>query len=65
MNPQPKNLAKAIKSRLIDVILDNALITSEPDKTYMTIYNADEDLINLLTEIASSEGLFVWDKERD
>ena len=60
MNPKPKDLAKAIKTRHIDAILDNTLITSEPDETYMTVYNANEELINLLTKIAASEGLFVW-----
>ena len=60
MNPTPKNIVKAIKARHIDVILDDVLITSEPDDTYMTIYNASEELLELLKGIAASEGLFVW-----
>ncbi len=60
MNPKPKNIVKAIKARHIDVILDDTLITSEPDDTYMTVYNASGDLLELLRKISFSEGLFVW-----
>ena len=60
MNPKPKSIVKAIKARHIDIILDNALITSEPDETYMTVYNVSEELLELLKRIAASEGLFVW-----
>lgn len=60
MNPTPKSIVKAIKARHIDVILDDTLITSEPDDTYMTVYNASEELMDLIKKIAASEGLFVW-----
>ena len=67
MNPVPKSIVKAIKARHIDVILDDALITSEPDETYITVYNVNEELLALLKRIAASEGLFVWkpDKTED
>ena len=60
MNPKPKNIVKAIKARHINVILNNALIASEPDDTYMTVYNASEELLELLRKITASEGMFVW-----
>ena len=60
MNPKPKTIVKVIKARHVDVILNDALITSEPDETYMTVYNASEELLDLLKKIAVSEGLFVW-----
>ena len=60
MNPTPKSIVKAIKARHIDIILDNALITSEPDETYITVYNVSEELLELLKKIAASDGLFVW-----
>ena len=63
MNPTPKSIVKAIKARHIDVILDDTLITSEPDDTYMTVYNASEELLELLKRIAASEGLFVWEPD--
>ena len=60
MNPKPKTIVKAVKARHIDVILDDALISIEPDDTYITVYNASKELLNLLERIAASEGLFVW-----
>ncbi|MBQ6002067.1 MAG: hypothetical protein IJL18_04360, partial [Synergistaceae bacterium] len=60
MNPKPKSIVKAIKARHIDIILNNALITSEPDETYITVYNVSEELLELLKRIAASDGLFVW-----
>ena len=65
INPNPKSIVKAVKTRHIDVVLDNALITNEPDDTYMTVYNANEELLELLTSIATSEGLFVWKLMQD
>ena len=60
MNQKPKTIVKAIKARRIDVILYDTLITSEPDDTYMTVYNASEELLDLIRKIAMSEGPFVW-----
>ena len=37
-----------------------AMILSEPDDTHMTVFNADEKLLELIRVIASGEGLFVW-----
>ena len=36
------------------------LILSEPDDTHMTVFDPDERLLHLITEIAGSEGLFTW-----
>ena len=60
MNPTPKSIVNAVKARHIDAILDDALIVSESDDTYMTVYNASEELLDLIRKIAMSEGLFVW-----
>ena len=37
-----------------------AMILSEPDDTHMTLFNPDEELLGLIRDLASSEGLFVW-----
>lgn len=31
------------------------------ESTYMTIYNPTEELLTLLCQLASSEGLFLWE----
>ena len=38
----------------------DSMIVSEPDGTYMTIYNPDEKLLELIKVISNGEGLFVW-----
>lgn len=35
------------------------MILSEPDDTYMTLFNPDDELLELVKLIASGEGLFV------
>ena len=39
---------------------DDALITFSGDDHYLTLYNPDEDLLELVRQCAQAEGLFVW-----
>ena len=39
---------------------DEALVTFSGDDHYMTIYNPDEELLELVRQCAQAEGLFVW-----
>ena len=39
---------------------DDALITFSGDDHYMTLYNLDEELLELVRQCAQAEGLFVW-----
>ena len=39
---------------------EDALITADPDDICMTLYNASDDLLALVRQLAASEGLFVW-----
>jgi len=59
-NPKPARIAKAIRERETHVLIGDSLIQSEPEDTYMTLYNPDPELLDLVTGIASAEGLFVW-----
>ena len=36
------------------------MILSEPDDAHLTVFNPDKKLLELIKEISSSEGLFVW-----
>ena len=46
--------------RTVFLTVSGAMILSEPDETYMTVYNPDDRLLELIREIAAGEGLFVW-----
>ena len=60
INISPEKIADAIYKRYVNVMVDDAMIVSEPEDTYLTIYNPDEDLLTLMKELASGEGMFVW-----
>ncbi len=44
-----------------NVLLGGALLTADPEDTYMTLYGADEDLLSLTRALAAAEGLFLWE----
>ena len=63
VNISPEQIADAIYKRYVNIMVDDAMIVSEPEDTYLTIYNPDEDLLTLMRELASGEGMFVWRNE--
>ncbi|MBR2790972.1 MAG: hypothetical protein IKD70_10260 [Eggerthellaceae bacterium] len=64
-NPAPAELAAAIASRYVTLLVDDALITSDPDDMYLTVYHPDEELLDLLRTLAGAEGLFLWQPPQD
>ena len=63
VNISPEQIADAIYKRYVNIMVDDAMIVSEPEDTYLTICNPDEDLLTLIRELASGEGMFVWKNE--
>ena len=63
INISPEKIADAIHKRYVNIMIKDAMIVSEPEDTYLTIYNPDEDLLTLMRELASGEGMFVWRNE--
>ena len=63
INPDPDRIAEAIRERYVSIRIGNALIVSDPDDTYLTVYNPDETLLALIGRTAAGEGLFVWQPE--
>ena len=59
-NPSPEQIRNIMLERYVYIMLGDAMILSEPDDTHLTAFNPDEGLLNLIKEISSSEGLFVW-----
>ena len=60
INPPPEQIAGEMTKRTVFLMTGGAMIRSEPDETYMTVYNPDDRLLALIREIAAGEGLFVW-----
>ena len=60
VNPAPDQIVDTIRKRHVYIMIGNSMILSEPDDTHMTLFNPDEQLLELVKTLASSEGLFVW-----
>lgn len=63
INPSPEKIRNRIKETGVSVRIGNAMIVSEKDDTYMTLFNPDKPLLAMIRKIASGEGLFVWKRQ--
>ena len=62
-NPPPAHIAGIMHRQTAQFMLGDALLLSEPDDTYLTLFNPDESLLALVRSIAAGEGLYVWKGE--
>lgn len=65
-NPAPDVLTKIVLERKpLNIVLKKAqtMISITGDDHYMTIYNNDEEILELITTLAIGEGLYVWKPE--
>ena len=60
VNPSPERIAEEMRLRFLYIMAGDSMILSEPDDTSMTVFNPDDDLLELITQIAAGEGLHVW-----
>lgn len=67
LNESPEDLARRFEESAashspISILIgsDEALITFSGDDHYMTLYNPDEELLELVRQCTQAEGLFVW-----
>ncbi len=60
LNPPPEQIRETMTNHRTCILLEDSMILSDPDETYMTLYHPDEPLLALVEKIAASEGLFVW-----
>ena len=59
-NPPPEEIAEAVRTRRVCLLTEDALIVSDPDELYLTVYDPDEPLLGLLRALAAGEGLYLW-----
>ena len=60
INPSPEHIAEEMQKRYLYIIVGESMILSEPDDTHLTVFDPDAQLLELIKQIASGEGLFVW-----
>lgn len=60
VNPPPKHLEGEMRKRSLYIMTGESMILSEPDDAYLTLFDPDENLLELIRMLAAGEGLFVW-----
>lgn len=63
INPHPVDLEQRLLERkplFVFIEASDALLTINGDDIYMTVFNPDEALLQMLRPLAASEGLFLW-----
>ena len=63
-NPSPEQIAEKLNTSTTFIMMDDAMLLSEPDDTYMTLFNPNESLLRLIRVLAGGEGLYVWNPKR-
>ena len=63
VNPPPEEIAEAMRERHVAILAGDALIVSEKDDTYLSVFGADGELLRLLRALAAGEGLYVWEAD--
>ena len=71
INPLPAQIDAMVRQSLSDLCMlyvmlpaVETLITLSADDIYMTIYNPNEETLELLAPLVASEGLFIWKPEQ-
>ena len=60
INPAPEHVADEMKRRYLYIMIDESMILSEPDDTHLTVFDPDPQLLELIRQLASGVGLYVW-----
>ena len=63
-NPTPDDLARLVEEKYLDIQIRDALLVSDPTGTHLSLFNADDRLLDLVRNIAAGEGLFVWQPKK-
>lgn len=66
-NPSPVELERSFRESIsshfplfILIQPGDAMVTFSGDDHYMTLYNPDAEMLDLVRQLAAAEGLFVW-----
>lgn len=59
-NPKPEQMAAWVRERYLNIRVKDSLLVSQPDETFLVLYDPDADLLEMVRTLAAAEGLFVW-----
>ena len=60
-NPAPTFWQERLGQEYLSILVGkHALITADHTDTYMSVFTADEKLLEMIRKLAAAEGLFMW-----
>jgi hypothetical protein len=59
-NPSPNKLKELVGKTHLNIEVGNGLLVVDPADTHMTMYNAEGKLMEMVKQLATAEGLFIW-----
>jgi hypothetical protein len=59
-NPSPNKLKEFVGKTHLNIEVGNGLLVVDPADTHMTMYNAEGKLMEMVKQLATAEGLFIW-----
>ncbi|MBR5701304.1 MAG: hypothetical protein IKX47_02465 [Oscillospiraceae bacterium] len=60
LNPPPEQIAEEMRRGSLSILLEDSMIVSQPDETWLTVCAPDEKLLELIRVLAVGEGLYLW-----
>ena len=60
-NPSPKMLEELVGKTHLNIEAGDALIVVDPADTHMTMYNVDGKLMEMVKQLVTAEGMFMWE----
>ena len=60
VNPEPGRTAEEMRKRYLCIMIGDSMIISEPDATYLTLFDPDKKLLELVKTLTAGEGLYLW-----
>ena len=53
-------LKELVGQKYIQILFDDALLISDPDDMYMSLFNPSQEMLEIVNGVAGSEGMCVW-----
>ena len=55
-----QTLKELVGHKYIQILFDDALLISDPDDMYMSLFNPSQEVLEIVKRITCSEGMCVW-----
>ena len=60
-NLSAEKLKEHVGHRYLQILFEDALLVSDPDDMYMSLFNPSDRVLEIVKAIVATEGLCVWE----